>query len=231
MSIRIICPTRQRVSRCAKMLESFFATRSSTSTQMFCYVDEADPQRADYRRLFDSLGVSYEFGPKRTMVEAVNYGCSKFDDDYYGVLNDDHLCHTPGWDCILAAAIKRNGGTGMAYGKPENREALPQIILISCNCVRALGWYLPPWTIHQYGDNVQKDLYFGAGLAFPAEEVFIEHLHPDFGKAEMDSTYQIMRDAHDHDRAAYDHWKGNGGFLMDLAKLVRLKNALTPAPA
>lgn len=207
------------------MLRSFITTRGP-DTEMFCYVDEADPQREDYRQLFEAMGVDYEFGPKRTMPEAVNYGVEKFEADFYGVLNDDHLCHTPNWDTLLADTVVRHGGTGLAAGKAENREGLPQIILVSQNCVKALGWYHPPWLRHQYVDNVQADLYGAAKLIFPAPNVWIEHVHPDFGKAEMDSTYQIMRDAHDRDKAAYEAWKVNGGFYDDLAKLT----ALVPKP-
>ncbi len=204
------------------MLQSFYATRSP-GTEIFCYVEETDPQREAYEQLFESYGLDHEFGPWRTMVQAVNYGCRKFEADFYGVLNDDHVCHTPGWDSYLAVSIIQNGGTGMGCGRAENRENLPQIILISRDCVRALGWYLPPQFIHQYVDNVQADLYGAAGLMFNAGDVWIEHVHPDFGKAPMDSTYQIMRNAHFHDRGAYEVWKREGGFEADLAKLMKLK--------
>lgn len=204
--ILIICPTRERADRCAIMLDSFLSTRQG-NTEIICYVDELDPQADQYRRMFSersSPNITYQFGPRLTLVQICNKFSSEMEADFYGDVNDDHIYRTPGWDLKLMAAIQANGGTGLAYGRTEN---LPGATMVSANCIRALGYYYPPCFHHQYADNVQRDIYTRLGMMFYVPEVWIEHCHPAFGKAKMDHTYQPMMDAHDHDAAAYIVWK------------------------
>lgn len=214
--IRVLCATRARAARCAEMLESFFDTRGSDRTQIYCYVDREDPQVREYEPLFRTYGIDCQFGPRHTMPDVINAGCWKFEADAYAEVNDDHIYRTKDWDLKLFAALMDGG---LAYGKTQN---LPSAVMISADCVRALGWMLPPYFQHQFLDNALVDLYGGAGMLHHVPEVWIEHCHPDFGKAAHDDTYGVMRSTFDGDRAMYELWKVNY-LAHDLKRLVAMR--------
>lgn len=199
--IRIICPTRQRAARCELMLESFFATRGSEETKMFCYVATDDPEIDAYRTLFQRLPVEFCFGKRLPITEAINL--SSHHADFYGEVNDDHVYRTQRWDIALSDAILKSGKGAMAYGHTNN---LPSAVMVSASCVKSMGWFMPPGFQHQFVDNALYDLYSGAGRLHHVPEVWIEHCHPDYGKAPMDATYELMRDTWDQGKARYQEW-------------------------
>lgn len=220
----IMCPTRGRPERCARMIESFSATRQG-NTELICYVAEDDPQIEAYRAYANAprsgkrfAGIRFEFGPRITIVRVFNK-CLEHEADFYGEINDDHIYHTEGWDVKLESAIIAHG-RGMAYGRTEN---LPSGVMISADCVRALGYFHVPCFQHQYCDNAMRDLYNSAGLLIHVPEVWIEHCHPVFGKATPDETYGAMAAAGPDDAKAYERWRRDD-FQNHLAKLIGAVN-------
>lgn len=200
--VQIVCATQARAARCGTMLESFLATRSP-GTAIWVYVDEADAEVDAYRALFERLAIPHEFGPKLTMVQAVNRGVAVNDAEFYGDANDDYVFRTAAWDDQLRGAIEQRGGQGMAFGLTLN---LPSCPLLSARCVRALGHYFDPGFRHQYVDNVQVEAFAEAGMLYQVPEVWIEHVHPAFGKAQWDPTYNSMAAAGNHDHVEFQRW-------------------------
>lgn len=216
------CPTRERAARCRTMIESFLATRLGNTT-LHCYVADDDPQLPAYRDLAKEVSshpVLFEFGPRKTIVEVFNRAAD-MEAEYFGEINDDHIYRTIGWDVKLIAALESIGGRGMASPKIEN---LPSGVIISADCVRALGWFQPPGFRHQYVDNAVNDLYGALDWMVQAPDVFIEHCHPAFGKVPMDATYTPMMAAHNGDAEEYRRWK-----IEDLPKAVEKLKSLASA--
>lgn len=225
MSLLVVCPTRNRPGRCRKMLDSFFATRSH-GTDIALYVDEQDPQIAAYRELAAAEPrAAFEFGPRLTIVEVFNHAFDRTDHAHYADCNDDFVYRTAGWDEKLIEAIERLGnGLGMAHGRLQN---LPSGAVFNARSLRALGWWFPPGFRHQFVDDVQVELFCGAGLLFAVPEVFIEHEHPTFGTAAWDAGYAeaYSAEAHAYGRAMYHHYKRER-LAADVGKLLRCKQSL-----
>jgi hypothetical protein len=199
--IQIICPTRQRASRCEGMLNSFFDTRTDHETRIWCYVDEKDPELAQYQDLFNRMKIEHMIGPHLFLADALNLGC---------------------WDKMLVDAIENNGGIGMSYGRTRS---CPGAVMVSANCIRALGWFFPPAFKHQFGDTAMNEIYQENGMLYYVPEVWMEHFHPDYGMAAHDPTYQIMRDTWGDGEAQFHHWRGHHK-SEDVARLSRLKSMI-----
>ena len=224
--ILVMCPTRARPDRCRQMLESFLATRRGRRTRIVCYVADDDPARAAYEALQPPPGeppsaIRFEFGPRRTIIEVFNTLAATHAADFYAEVNDDHLYRTDGWDLKLVAALRAQGGSGMACPRLEN---LPSAVMVSADCVRALGWFSPPGFRHQYVDNAINDLYGAAGLLRLAPDVWIEHCHPAFGKVKADDTYAHLAASAEPDRLEYERWRRDD-FARDLARLKTVAGA------
>jgi hypothetical protein len=213
----VICPTRNRPERCKEMIESFLATRRG-NTSLVCYVSEDDPQLSAYKAMAFGERVSFEFGPRKTIVEVFNTAPSR-DADYFCDINDDHIYRTAGWDLKLIASLESIGGHGMAYGYTDN---LPTACMVTANCIRSLGWFFPPGFRHQYVDNAIFDLYHKAEMIVHDPQVMVEHCHPMLGRAPMDSTYSHLKDSAQPDKLEYERWTRED-FANDLARLKTAK--------
>lgn len=181
-----LCSSRGRPRLCERMVKSFYETRSS-STDIFVYVDENDPEVSEYREVL--AGVPHEIGPHKFMCHVLNYGALvKYPGlKYYHEANDDHIFRTPQWDLAMETAIEEHGGWGIAYGQTDN---LPTSIMVSGNVVDILGYWFYPDFQHHSCDLYVKDLCNEAGLDVYVPDVLIEHMHQVWGKAEIDDNYR-----------------------------------------
>lgn len=175
---------------------------------MLLYIDEADPSLPEYRKMISESEASVKTGPFLWLAEVVNAAVGWNPEvPYFQIINDDHFYRTPRWDEKLISAIEQRGGWGYAYGRTEN---FPTAAVISSNIIKALGFYFPPGFRHQFVDNYEQDLFGGAGMAIHVPGVWIEHMHPGFGKGVMDETYaKVQREAFSHDAQRYEQWKQN----------------------
>ena len=180
-----ICSSK-RPHRLKDTIASYLATRSDFS-QLVVYVSTDDPLINEYN-LND---VNYIIGPYRTLVEVTNHiSCNVLPDfEYYSEVNDDHIYRTNKWDESLIHAIETHGqGWGMSYGYTQH---LPTAIMMSGNIVKTLGCFFYREFKHQYIDNYLKDITEGIHRKFYVKDVFVEHCHPGFGKAQQDEIYAV----------------------------------------
>jgi hypothetical protein len=189
------------------MIESWEATTTEAGSRLVVYVDEKNPLRDEYRKLPTPEGVEIFYGLYRTMVQVVNFlSCERYPGaDFYSECNDDHVFRTPGWDEIMMDAAERhNNGAAIVYGKTQN---LPTATLHGGKIVRHLGYFFPPCFAHSWVDNWLMLLGVKARLLVHVPEVFVEHMHPAFGKAEKDQTYQIVEAGYAEGRVAFEKWR------------------------
>jgi hypothetical protein len=226
-TLLVVCPTRNRPERCREMLESFKRTVSRRETVMVCYVDQLDPQQEAYEKIFDDTCVRHRFGPRLSVPAVYNRFFSPPPEDwghfqetdykYFSDANDDFIYHTPGWDEKLISVIEQNGGLGMAFGQTKN---LPTAAVWSARSLRALGWWMPPGFIHQYVDNIHRDLFSMAGQMYSVPDVNTEHRHACFGAVPWDEGYNQIYKSPDavKDAEAYEVWRRTR-MMDDLRKL------------
>lgn len=203
MRLLTICPTRGRPALFNRMCDSFMGTRSP-GTHMVAYLDETDTTLPKYRT--SSECIERRSGAFLWMAEVVNRAVLEWHPkaEYYQIINDDHVYRTPHWDSLLIEAIHLAGGWGYAYGRTEN---LPTAAVISANITRALGFYFPSGFRHQFVDNYERDLFTESGMAIHVPEVWVEHMHPGFGKGNDDDTYRLGGSDFNQGKQRYERWR------------------------
>lgn len=137
---------------------------------------------------------------------------------YYGILGDDMVPETPGWDAFLAwmAGKKNIAGSSQVYIKGRIGAGA-----VGGDLVRTCGWLCCPAVKHFYSD----DVYELIGAEFKCITIYdhirIAHHHFSVGMAPFDTFYQSRSDA--DDKGAYERWKREEwpGLKEKLAPLYR----------
>lgn len=122
------------------------------------------------------------------------------DESYYGMVADDVVPETLGWDTIMANACQPDK---IAWGCDDlQNERLPVHPFIGGGLVRKLGWWAAPRLKHWYVDNVWKHLadVLDCGVYLP--DVKMTHLHHVNGRAVLDRTYR-EQPSHERDQMVY----------------------------
>jgi hypothetical protein len=205
MSFLVLCPTRGRPDAARETLASFQETRELSDTQLL-FVVNADEDQEIYRGMptFVVPRQDWMNDVLRLMVEHILLVGPP---DYLGFIGDDNRFRTPGWDSRVVEVLEDRGG-GFAYGNDLGRFDIPSHVFVSSNIVRALGWFGLPGAHHLYLDNTWGHLGEGADCLYFIPDLIIEHLHPLFGKGEMDESY-LSSSSHEvfaHDLATYNRW-------------------------
>jgi hypothetical protein len=228
----IMVPSARRPGSARRLAGAFAATASPSTTLAFA-VDDDDPELDGY------LAVSKDFpwtelhliedsphriGPILNDMAGRILKIPELRPDFLGFMGDDHLPLTHGWDTELAGELRDR--PGVAYGNDLHQgPKLPTACLISSRLVYALGYFVPPGMGHLFLDDFWLRLGHATHLAY-RDDVIIEHLHPDAGKAEHDATYAAAgRDAGTWaaDRDRLDAYLRGGGWDAAMARIAHLR--------
>jgi hypothetical protein len=128
----------------------------------------------------------------------INHGCRRTSEAWIFTGADDIRFH-PGWDREALAAAAATGaqvvGTNDLHTPTEIRGENATHSLVSRRYAE-LGTVDEPGLIyhegydHQFVDNELKETACARGLWTFADRSHVEHLHPHWGLAEMDATYE-----------------------------------------
>lgn len=230
----VICPSARRPHNARELCEAFEDTADPASVDLILAVDDDDPHLPGYRQVEDAHpwitlwiaeGSPHRIGPIINQA-AMDLLDSEAPPDLIGFMGDDHRPQTPGWNQILGGELKDR--IGVAYGNDmHQRGKLPTACLISAPLVRAMGGLAPPGVGHLFLDDWWLRVGKVTHLAY-RDDVIIEHLHPDAGKAPDDETYARggrnyavwSRDETAFDR--YLHDRGPDGWDACLARIADL---------
>lgn len=122
---------------------------------------------------------------------------------YYGIIGDDTVPETEGWDRFLG---EKAGNLGIAVGS--------QVYIkrhgggaIGGDLVRACGWLCLPVVKHFYADDVLETI----GAEFKCisfhDDIRLAHHHFSVGKAPYDEVYRNRTNS--DDKRAFENWKQN----------------------
>lgn len=212
-----ILPSRSRPDSLRRFLDAY--KRTDASSSICVILDRDDPLLEDY------LTIDYPSNWQILYMDKDVWGLSgrinqAFDmfgyESYYGLLGDDALPRTGGWDRELRESA---GRSRIAYPNDLLRKGeLCTHPVIGGDLVRRVGWLALPDVKALYIDTAWMYLGRLAGLLTYHPNVIVEHLHWSADKAPMDATYRRHRD-HD-DAAAYLRWLA-GQYCDDIIKKVR----------
>lgn len=209
MSLLVITPSRGRPAQAADCYKTFCDTRGLPDTEMLFVVDRDDPTLAEYNKAVPTATFEHSGGG---MAAPLNAAVAKLASHYdvIGFVGDDHRFRTPGWDTAFARILTDKGG--FAFGNDLARHDIPTQVFISSNILQALGWMCLPGAKHLYLDNTWRELGVRANCLYYFPDVIVEHIHPFYGKGQMDEGYQRVNapSMYNHDRMVFEQWLIDG---------------------
>ncbi|MBU0778159.1 hypothetical protein KKF82_07865 [Patescibacteria group bacterium] len=189
----------QRPELCRKMIKSFLKTRKVA--ELFVYICNDDPKLEEYKEMIKEFPeVWFEIGPHLYIAEVSNYMSSKFDFEYYQMINDDHEFIGEGWDEDMTKGLDEDGGWRLAASympeelmkKGEDCDFTPinapTAEIFSRKIVRALGFYNFP-EFKQYGcDQYIMELGQDLGGIIPFSGKILHNSWHGLNRMEKDAT-------------------------------------------
>lgn len=183
---------------------------------MVFVVDGDDPTFSGYvKERLPIVSYEHEGGGMGPPLNAAILDMSKFY-DITGFVGDDHRFRTAGWDTQIEQVLSER--PGFAFGNDLARNDIPTQVFVNSRIVMALGWMALPGAKHLYLDNTWA--YLGGSISSLSylPDVIIEHVHPFFGKGQMDEGYARVNQAsmYEHDNAVFRQWMDSGQAAKDV---------------
>lgn len=223
--LTIYVPTRGRPSNAVRLLNQFENTCQSDTRLMFI-LSADDPRLEEYHNTIASYVVVHP--QKRGFVNPLNLGYlqDKTQTRSYavGFMGDDHLPRTKGWDVTFLHQLRKMK-SGFVYGDDGLQgENLPTHIAMTSDIPDYLGFMTLPRLKHLFADNFWLDLGKAIDKIKYLPEIFIEHLHPGAGKAEVDSGYEFSgnHQLHLSDQRLYELYMSSGELHSDAQKVLAM---------
>lgn len=173
MSLAILCPTRGRPEQCANMVVSALAT---SAADIFLYVDDDDPHRANVSRLAGSR-VHVYIGPRVGRGQAINDLCEMNRNHWlYMVVSDDIAFTRTHWDTdVERAATGFEDDIGLVHVSAMSREPYVNWAVIPRRVIDVLGWWNAPGMRSFCQDTVLQLLFTAVGRMAHVEEPCLRH--------------------------------------------------------
>ena len=198
--VSILCPTRGRPERCARMIESAFDT-AGADIEVRLYVDDDDPRKADYL-LYDGKGSPtglFErgwvvLGPSLGVGKAWNILAKDARGDALMMGNDDFIYETQDWAKALQAPSLPSDGVFCAHfndGGPQNGRC--RVPIVGRAWYEALGYFTSEEFNFFYHDTWIEDLANRIGRRYYDGDIMVRHEHATRG-GEVDDTHNRNRD-------------------------------------
>ncbi len=196
-----ILPTYRRPQRCQEMLDSI-CLAVPTSPGMVI-VDGGDPE--EYRDLRLPPGWTVHVSTRNLgFLGRLRWFFERHPDlEWYGLLQDDLVIRTAGWDVELRNAAGRTGFASCNDLSPTGDGRMAGAQVFGGDLLRALGWWAPPGLHHTYCDNVWEHIGRTLGNWKTLKTVITEHRHAFNGKAPIDATYRKAYGRNDEDKATF----------------------------
>jgi len=197
-----LLPSRSRPDKLKRFIDAWHTTGATAVVVLL--LDEDDAPRYEAIEKPDSWLVS--IGPRQPIAHRQQWVFEwARDEPYYGLLGDDLLPRTEGWDQKL---IEAAGDDGVAFGKDSiYNGSFASHPVVAGELVRRIGWLSLTGLQHLYVDAVWTEIGRQLGTLRYLPDVVVEHLHFSNQKAELDKTYNDHFKYSDGDKRVFEAWK------------------------
>ena len=206
-----ILPTRSRPLSCHRFIENWIETDSSTD--VLIRLDECDPDLEKILSLNWPKNFTVRIGKREGVAKATNELFQEFKNEpWYGFLADDFVPKTMHWDKKLSKAASNKF---ISYPNDmAERTDLPTLPCVGGDLVREIGYFGFPFTHHYYVDTVYQFLGKNLNIIKRLEDVIVEHMHYEFGKSNIDITYQESSEKFKGDKSIWKNWIAGDGLQL-----------------
>lgn len=196
--LSLLCPTRKRPDNIKRLWESVLNTAEKPEDiELVVYIDEDDSSYdgMEFERLVKVRG------PRIVLSECWNRAYEASSGDILSHMGDDITFNTKHWDKTVMGAFAEypdkivflygdDGGPGTDFGTHG---------FIHRKWVETVGYFVPPYYSSDYNDTHLNDV---AKIIKRHRriDIYTEHHHPAFHKAELDITHQERLERHRNDK-------------------------------
>jgi glycosyltransferase involved in cell wall biosynthesis len=199
VDLSIILPTRDRAKDVRRLYDSLLDTAADPDRiQIVLYLDDDDPTGPLLEE--PRLAILQAKGPRTTMGRMLRRAIKIASGEYIMLTNDDAAFRTPEWDSkILSASRQFADGVSLVWCNDLfRRDAIPNFPIFSRRVYDMIPTLIPARYVRDYVDTHLLDIFTKLeALGWPRkvylEDVVLEHLHVEAGKAEPDSVSQKSR--------------------------------------
>lgn len=183
-----VLATRSRVANCQRFIQAWHDTRASTP--VYVRIDHCDPNLGKLLALPWPKEFVVVTGVRARLRASANEMFNNYpNESWYGLLADDVVPRSDYWDQQLVQAATPDK---ISYA-PDPAAIAANKFSMSHPCVggdlvRLVGWFGCPVVDHFGVSTFWQTLHHQLGWNGAVAAV-LEHAHPVYGKAEMDSTY------------------------------------------
>lgn len=195
MSIAILCPTRNRPEKLARMIKSAGGNRVYVGFSDI----ERDIQNQDLTKVIvgqfpDNLPTSQKWNDMA--LAAKNYTDARL----FMLGADDMYFETPGWDKALLDHYNSLENKIHAYALQDSRDpdGTPHPI-VSREWIDALGYFVPPIFLHWFVDSWTVNIAKANGVFTHFKQFRLVHDKPS-DRGEADETHSRIREWGWHER-------------------------------
>lgn len=202
--ISILLPTRARPSNVHRLVKSVLETADNPEHIEFVVrIDDDDPKRAELLENPPQKSLIFT-GPRIVLSEMWNECAHKSKGDIMMYCADDIVFRTPAWDKRVKEIFEQlNDKIAFVFGRDGSIHdgKYGTHGFVHRKWLETLGYICPPHFSGDYSDTWINDI-----SKLVDRHIFIdiltEHLHPDFGKAELDEVYTEKYDRMNRDKVA-----------------------------
>lgn len=217
--ISLLLPTRGRPDNLRRLHRSVLDT-ATVRPEFSVYVDDDDPESASVANDLDML---VTVGPRIVLSQMWNMASRSAHGDILMHCGDDLIFRTHEWDSIVEEEFNKcadkilfvhgsdmsgnshNGGThGFLHRK----------------WIDIVGYFVPPIFSCDYNDTWLNWVADSLGRRVYLPDLVTEHMHPSFGKAELDQTH-LDRIARGHRDDVVRLWESTEHLRIRDAELLR----------
>lgn len=198
--------TRNRVENCRRFIEAWHSTKATSS--VYVRLDNDDPALDSMLALPWPDTFEITVGPRARIAQAMREMFAKYPNEpWYGIMADDVIPSTQHWDQKLIHAA---GTQSISSGNEVNEKSIR--ICHPCvggDLVRLVGFFAMPGVEHFGTDTFWECIHHCCDLNNRQNDVVLEHAHFNFGKSQVDQTYQDSQAIRQKDKRAYKDWMNN----------------------
>ncbi len=210
-AISIVLPTRGRPDLVNRLFESIVATADHPGRlEVVLYLDSDDI--ASHSIEHPNLKLVKLIRRPAKMGLMVRACCEAAEGDYILQLNDDAVCRTSGWDSAVVTAVEAfPDRIALVWCNDEFRgRMIPNFPVVSRDVCDLMGGICPGDYYRDYIDTHLFDIFkklegLGHNRLVYLEDIVLEHLHFEAGKAAFDASYVKPRKF--ADELAYIAWE------------------------
>lgn len=205
--ISILLPSRGRPQSLERLAKSVVETADNPDdVEIIVFIDEDDASY-DGWTFPPQLKI---YSTKRTVLSKYwNMAYEKATGDIYMHCGDDIVFHTQGWDTIVKQEFEKYPDRIVLLygddGDPNKEKNFGTHSFIHKNWVDVVGYFVPPYFSSDFNDTWLNELADGISRKVKID-IYTEHMHPAFGKAEIDLTHaeRYVRHHKDNTPALYE---------------------------